>query len=71
MATYSTKIHTNDANAPSVTNLVARCRSCGVGWQVRSENGDDTRGCTFCGAGEDAITVMSEAPNRYGEVVRE
>lgn len=71
MATYSTKICTSADNAPTVTNLVARCLVCGCEWQVRSENRNDTRGCSFCDAPEDAIVVVSEAPVYGGAVVYE
>lgn len=43
---------------PTVTNLVARCRACGVEWQVRG--GSDTMACNFCGAGKAAIAVENE-----------
>jgi len=70
MATYSTTVCTAADNAPSVTHLVARCAVCGVSWQVRSENGDDAKGCSFCDAPEEAISITSEQPG-YGGAVYE
>jgi len=61
MATYSTTMCTPADEAPEVTYQVAKCTVCHVSWQVQSPNGDDTKGCSFCGAPEDAITVISEA----------
>jgi hypothetical protein len=48
------------ADAPQVTNKVARCRNCGAQWQVKSFSGADTKACGFCRAGKKAITVESE-----------
>lgn len=53
-----------------VTHLVAHCQVCGVQWQVKSPNRDDAKGCSFCGAGAKAITVVSEAPGYEGRLAR-
>lgn len=68
MATYRTDICTAYANRPSVTNLYAHCQACNVEWQVRSPSRADAKGCPFCGAPEEAITVISEAPDYAGHV---
>ena len=54
--------------APVVTNKVAKCQVCGVQWQVKSPNLDDARGCSFCDAPKEAITIVSEAPT-YGKAM--
>lgn len=71
MATYKTDICTSADNAPTVTNLVAHCQVCGTHWQVRSENRDDTKGCSLCDAPESAIVIASERPAYGGTVVYE
>jgi len=49
--------------------MVAHCQCCGVQWQVVDPNMGDAKGCTFCGAPEEAITVVSEAPGTGGAVI--
>ena len=58
------------ATAPFVTEQVAHCQVCGVQWQVRSDSGADTKGCSFCDAPASAITIVSEAATYGGEIVR-
>ena len=49
------------------TNLVARCASCGVTWQVRSFADNPPRSCSFCGAdGERAVSLEWEGPDFSG-----
>lgn len=50
-------------SAPSVTDKYAKCRVCGVTWQVRSPTNADAKGCSFCGAGEKAVTIHYEGDN--------
>ncbi len=64
-----TRIYGPSATAGTPTYLVAVCQVCGVQWQVRSESGADAKGCAFCGAPEEAITIVSEAPDSSGAVV--
>lgn len=64
-----TQIYGPSASAPAVTNKVAHCKLCGVQWQVRSQNGEDAKGCAFCGAPESAITIVSEAPDYSGAII--
>lgn len=68
MATYSTKICTDDDNAPSVTDRVCVCQCCGVTWASRGPASE--KGCSFCGAPANAITIVSEAPDYGGTVLR-
>jgi len=68
MTDYSTKIHLPYSSAPTVTNLYAKCQVCGTSWQVKSPNRDDAKGCAFCDAPEEAITVVSEEPT-YGNAI--
>jgi len=70
MPTYSTWIHGPSASAPTVTDEVAICQVCGVQWQVRSGDRADAKGCSFCGAPADAITIVSEKPGYGGAIVR-
>lgn len=56
----NTRIHGPASEAPSVTNLVAHCRVCGIQWQVKSDNRDDIKGCSFCDAGDSAIYTTRE-----------
>jgi len=51
------------------TEMVAHCQCCGVQWQVVDPNFGDARSCPWCGAGERAVTVVSEAPSDYGAVI--
>jgi hypothetical protein len=69
MATYSTDICAPADEAPATMDKVARCKVCGVEWAVKSPTGADTKGCAFCGAGEDAVTVSSETPTYRSNVV--
>lgn len=69
MSTYPTYIHGPGDTARTQTQLVARCQVCGVEWQVRSPNRDDARGCSFCDAPKEAITIISEHPAYRGQVV--
>ena len=69
MATYRTDICTAAASAPTVTDKVAYCQVCGVSWQVKSPTSADAKGCSFCGAPEEAITVVSEAADYAGYIV--
>ena len=58
--TQSTDIHAPDSTAPVVTGRVAKCRVCGVQWQVQSEDNTDAQACQFCGAGPTAIAIINE-----------
>ena len=53
------------------TELVAHCNVCHTEWQIRSfaSPPEDSKGCSFCGAAADAISVISEAKDYGGEVV--
>ena len=46
------------------TNLVARCASCGITWQIKSfaDPPTDSFGCQLCGAGPLAISLSWEGP---------
>ena len=44
--------------APSVTEKVCHCQVCGVEWASRGDA--DQQGCSFCGAGAEAIIVENE-----------
>ncbi len=54
------------------TEQVAHCNVCGTEWQIRSfaTPPTDAQGCSFCGAGERAISISSERADFSGEVVR-
>lgn len=54
--------------APAVTEEVCHCQVCGVQWASRGPA--DTKGCSFCDAPEEAVTVVSEAPDYGGRVKR-
>lgn len=69
MATYRTDICAPADDAPSVTNLYAICQICHAQWQVKSPTRADAKGCSFCGAPQKAITVVSEAADYSGYVV--
>lgn len=58
-------------DAPTLTDLVAICQVCHVQWAVQA-GGDhaDAKGCSFCDAPANAITIISEAPDFSGQVVR-
>lgn len=70
MTNYPTDIHGPADEARAVTNRYCRCKVCGVVWVVRSPDGADERGCSFCDAPREAITVISEHPSRSGRLVR-
>lgn len=60
-----------DASAPRyTTDLYAKCAVCGVQWQIRSGNKDDARGCSFCDAPKEAISIHSEKPDYSGSLVK-
>ena len=69
MTTYRTDVCAPAASAPRVTNKVCVCRVCGAQWQMRSENGDDAKGCSFCDAPAEAVVIVSEAPDFSGATV--
>jgi len=48
------------ATAPEVTDKVAHCAVCGVQWQIQSPTNADAKGCSFCNASEEAITIEFE-----------
>ena len=64
-----TRIYGPSDSAPVTTEKVAHCQACGAQWQVQSTIGEDAKGCAFCGAGEKAITIVSEAPGYEGAIV--
>ena len=66
MSNEPTDIHGPDSIMRTQTNVVAHCQVCGVQWQVRSANYEDAKGCTFCGAPESAISLVSEDPRTAG-----
>ena len=53
-----TDIHGPAAAAPNVTDEYARCKVCGVQWQVRGA--PDKQGCPFCKASHEAVSVHYE-----------
>jgi hypothetical protein len=55
-----TDIHGPAATAPNVTGKYAVCEVCGTSWQIQSPNLDDARGCSFCDAPKEAITIHDE-----------
>lgn len=59
-----TDMHLPSDDAPTLTNEYARCKVCGIQWQIRSEDRTDADGCNFCGANKDAILIRSEDPRR-------
>lgn len=67
--TYPTDIHGPSETARTQTNRYAKCQVCGFEWQIKSPTNADAKGCSFCDAPEDAITILSEAPG-YGEAVK-
>lgn len=70
MSNEPTDMHGPTADAPKTTELYARCKVCGVTWQVQSDVNTDTMGCRFCNAPARAVTILSEAPGYGGTVVR-
>lgn len=54
--------------APGVTEEVCICQVCHTQWASRGQA--DREGCSFCGAPADAVTVVSEAPDYSGRVLR-
>lgn len=70
MTNYPTDIHGPADKARAVTHLYARCDVCGVEWAIRSFGGADEKGCSFCDAPANAITVISEHPDYSGRLVR-
>ena len=68
--TYPTWIHQPSTTAGTPTNEVAVCQVCGCQWQVKSSKREDAMGCAFCGAPESAITIISEAPDFGGAIIR-
>ena len=68
MTNYPTDVHGPAASAPGVTDKVCHCQVCGVEWASRGDA--DQEGCSFCNAPAIAITVVSEAPDSSGEIVR-
>ena len=59
---YSPTIHAPTTTAPTVSGKVAVCAVCGTQWQLQSTQPpyDDARGCSFCDAPQDAITIVNE-----------
>jgi hypothetical protein len=53
----------------SPTYEVAICQVCGCQWQVKSNQREDAKGCSFCDAPESAITIISEAPQQGGAII--
>lgn len=68
MATYSTTICTDDDDAPQVTERVCTCQACGWRWVSRGPASEE--GCPECGCPATAVTVVSEAADYGGVVVR-
>jgi hypothetical protein len=54
------------------TELYAHCNSCGAEWQIRSFASPpvDAQGCSFCNAGADAISILSERADFSGGLAR-
>lgn len=55
--------------SPYTTGLYAKCAVCGVQWQIKSGNKDDARGCSFCDAPKEAVSIHSEKPDYSGGLV--
>lgn len=68
MTNYPTWIHGPAETAGTPTYEVAHCKVCGCQWQVKSNRREDAKACAFCGAGEAAITIVSERPNARGAI---
>lgn len=68
MTTYPTDMHGPSSTARTVSNQVAHCAVCGFHWQVIDKL-EDSKGCRACGAPESAISIISEAPDRGGNVI--
>ena len=51
------------------TDMVGKCAVCHGQWQIKDPGLGDAKGCAFCGAPEEAITVVSEAPGMGGAVI--
>ena len=54
--------------APGVTDEVCICQVCGTQWASRGPA--DIKGCSFCDAPEEAVTVVSEAAAYGGAIKR-
>lgn len=67
---YPTDIHGPAGTGGTPTYEVALCQVCGCQWQVQSSKREDAKGCKFCDAPESAITIISEAPNYSGAIIR-
>lgn len=68
---YSTKIHLPADEAPVQTGQYAKCNVCHTQWQIKSPNLDDARGCSFCDAPKEAVSILSEKPTYGGAIVRQ
>lgn len=71
MTDYPTDVHGPASAARTQTERYARCKVCGCQWQIQSNKNEDARACNFCGAGEEAISILSEkaeygGAKRYG-----
>lgn len=67
MATdYPTTIHAPAAAAPAVSERIAVCGVCGVQWQIQTTIPPyaDAKGCSFCDAPANAITIINERSDR-------
>jgi hypothetical protein len=54
------------------TELYAVCAVCGSQWAIKSRASPptDAQGCSFCNAGADAISIVSERADFSGGLVR-
>ena len=67
MATdYPTTVHGPADSAPTVSERFAVCQVCHCQWQIQSTTPpyDDAKGCAFCDAPADAITIINERSDR-------
>lgn len=61
--------HGPAATAPTVTHNVIHCNVCHTQRQSRGDS-DESGGCSFCGAGREAITIVSEDASYGGRVLQ-
>ena len=51
------------------TEKVGHCAVCRGQWVIMDPHLGDGKSCPWCGAGERAVTVVSEAPGYGGAVI--
>jgi hypothetical protein len=66
MSGESTKIHGPADSAPSVSNIIAHCKVCGVEWAVSGDFNNNVRGCAFCDAPAEALSYTQEERTGLG-----